>query len=152
MSKTNFTKVEEALTEGLRRIQLDKLLKEADAAKGTAGDEAATKATNAATLAEGHRRVHALKMSIKWLSSKDPDLYLRLGVEKADITKFLDAVDKFTDKDWATFKILHDKVDKAKLDLAAMQGVGGNEDMIAQQRQKHIHKRFNVQDKWLPLK
>lgn len=155
MSKTNFTKVEEALTEGLRRIQLDKLLVEADEAraKGNATTPAEEKGPPSQELEARRHKAQILRVNLKWLNTKDPDLYGKLGVKKEDVNKFLARVDVFNEKECEIFRVLLERTEKVKADFAARDGVNkGDDDLIAQQRKKHITKRFNVQDKWLPLK
>lgn len=154
MTKTNFTKVEEALTVGLRRIQLDKLLEEADEAraKATGQPEAPPKPPESKELEERRRKAQILKITLKYLLSKDPQLYTKLKVKQDEVGKFLDRVDAFNEKELQIFAVLTERIEAVKKEVVAREGSAGDDALIEQQRRKHITKRFNVQDKWLPLK
>ncbi len=153
MTKTNFTKVEEALAEGLRRIQLDKLLVEADQARAkVTGTEAPAKPITSQELEDRKRKAQGLKITLKWLHSKDDKLYTKLKVDKTEVNKFLDRTDAYNEKELQIFTVLCERVEAVKKEVTKREGTTGDDDLIAQQRKKHITKRFNVQDKWLPLK
>ena len=61
-------------------------------------------------------------------------------------------VDAFNEKELQIFAVLTERIEAVKKEVVAREGSAGDDALIEQQRRKHITKRFNVQDKWLPLK
>ena len=93
MSKTNFTKVEKALEEGLQKITADHLLDLADAASNTGKPSASLPSveTRTATL-------RTLERDLKRLHKKDAGVYKKVGFVKADIKKMIEHPENLTRK------------------------------------------------------
>ncbi|MDP1835098.1 MAG: hypothetical protein Q8K75_04130 [Chlamydiales bacterium] len=144
MTKTNFTKVEEALAEGMRRIELDKLNKEADTIQGKAP------LTTEKQDQEKQRRL-ALKLALKWAWSKDKDFYTKQKIDRTEIKELLEKAE-LNEEEWAKITETLKRVEAFKTELESKQGIKNDSDMIEKQRKKHVTKRFNVNDKWVPLK
>lgn len=144
MSKTNFTKVEEALAEGMRRIELDKINKEADLVQGK------TPLTTESQDQQKQRRL-ALKLALKWAWSQDKEFYTKQKIDRTEIKELLEKAE-LTEDEWTKITETLKRVEAFKTDLESKQGINSDSDMIEKQRKKHVTKRFNVNDKWVPLK
>lgn len=147
MSKTNFTKVEEALAEGLLKISVEQFLNLADAAsKNTTADP------SQGTPAELQRKLIAcLKIEISYLYKNDRALFEKLPFKPSDYKKFIANPTKLTQEDWESVKELKRLVDIYKKNEAAKAPPVTNEELVERERAKSVNKRFNVSDKWLPL-
>jgi len=147
MSKTNFTKVEEALAEGLLKISVEQFLTLADAAsKNTVASP------NLGTPAELQRRLIAcLKIEISYLYKKDRALFDKLPFSPSAYKKFIEDPTKLTPEDWENVKQLKRLVDEYKKNEAAKTPPATDEELVERERAKSVNKRFNVSDKWLPL-
>lgn len=147
MAKTNYTKAEEALREALQKISVEQLLELADAHHGTANSTA----EEALQMARARQHiVNGLQRDLKKLSKSDNDIYAKLEIKRKSFEQLLVEPVKLSAEDWATIVAVKSKVDEAIKQLPA--STETNDQLVEQQRHKHINKRFNVNDKWLPLK
>jgi len=142
MTKTNFTKVEEALNEGLRKMTASHLLEMADSSAKTGG------VTSNPFQAAIKRLIALLKHDLKQLEKQDPDFYQNLGLKKPGLKKLLSDPEHLTPEDWESIKQIKEKIDQYKQKTPAP----ADEQIIQKERRKHINKRFNINEKWLPLK
>lgn len=131
MSKTNYSKVEKALEEGMLRMKTESLLEEADALKNPSK--------------RSEEEEHALLLSylqeeLKQLKKEDPKAYKKLAFHKVDLKK-LGAKEA---------QEVQDQLNQYKKELSSRTQVS-DQSLIDAEREKHINKRFNVNDKWLPL-
>lgn len=150
MAKTNFTKVEEALAEGLRKITVTKLLEEADEA--SAGKEdSAVHAKEHQDREAAHALILTLQFDLKELSKKAKDVYTKLGIKKKELKKMIDDSESLTPQDWEKLKKLRSQIDDFKKDMTKNHPQSTDDTLIEQERYKHLNKRFNVKDKWIPL-
>ena len=143
MAKTNFTKAEEALSEALQKMMRTKLLEAADAAQGI---------SQQATDEEKRERialVQSLKRGIKRLYHNDKEIYTKLAIKKKDLDMLLTNAETLTKENWENVVVVKHKVTELVKLLPEEQI--SNEDLVKQQRKHHKTKRFNVNDKWLPL-
>lgn len=143
MAKTNFTKAEEALADTLQKMTKESLLKQADAVKGKTAEP-----VSAAELKARTQLVHALQRELKRLHKADADIYKKLGIKKRSLEKWAAHLSEIGPKEWEAIQQAKEKVDRHVKELAAG---SSDEQIVEQQRVKHINKRFNVSDKWLPL-
>jgi hypothetical protein len=147
MAKTNFTKAEEALTNALQKISVDKLyeLTEKDKKMPSESTEADIKALKAHL-----ELIQELGRDLKRLQNLKIDIYADLGIKKKELNALLEKADTLTTEEWD--KVIHIK-DQIKTVLKEFSTKSvSNDQLIKDQRKKHITKRFNVNDKWLPLK
>jgi hypothetical protein len=140
MAKTNFTKAEEALAQALEQMKVQELLSRADKAAG--------KPTHISK--ERGPIAQALQRELKKLHQIDKDIYKKLGTKRKDLEKLLAAADQLSKEDWANIVHFKEQVDAFIKQLP--QNTESNEKIVEEERRKHINKRFNVSDKWLPLK
>lgn len=163
MSKTNWTKVEESLNEGLHRMKVErlnqeaedlaKLKKNADAAKGTQEVETGSpKAKEEELTPERRQKIKQLQLALAWLKRKDKDLFTHLKFPKEKILDMIQNPDQLRGTDWTRLEMVLKRAEARKAQILEDQGVDDDEVLIEQQRQRHLKKRFNVNEKWLPLK
>jgi len=145
MAKTNFTKVEDAFESEKRKQQKEALLKEADLASGNLIEENPQIEQQKKIQAKRNLLVKALKRDLKIYG---PEIFdKKFGITKKKLELLLKKEMDLTDSDYAILETVKQKIAHFKdsdLDF--------DDNLIQQERKKHINKRFNVNDKWLPLK
>lgn len=150
MAKTNFTKVEEALAEGLRKMEVDRLLGIADEVKAM---EAEGKAPSVARHTPEQKQLLALcKFELRRMKLTVDDLCKKLQMQKEALGKLLRDNTVLTEADWVTINKLKVTLIAARTEAEKGKGEISPEEFVEQQRKKQKTKRFNVNDKWLPLK
>lgn len=155
MAKTNYTKVEEALAEGLRKIEVNKLLDIAD--ENAAAKKPAQSKESAETKSESTPEQKQLLLDIKTflkqiqnLSTEDP--YQKLGIDKKQINRFVKHPEKIKAEDWEKLKGYREKIKALKDEVEKKHPPKTDINIVEQQRKKQKTKRFNINDKWIPLK
>lgn len=146
MSKTNFSKVEKALEEGMIRMQSQSLLKEADAASGNqekTGKVPPKEVCNAV--------LTTLERELKKLKKEDEESYKKAAFPKINLKKLITNPSLLTPQDWKEVKDIKDRLNQYKKDLASRLPQETDQDLVDHERSKHINKRFNVSKKWIPL-
>lgn len=148
MKKTNFTKVEKALEDGLIKITSQKLLDEA----GTKSPEKAKEPVADLPPRQVCQTImQNIYKELKRLHKEDELGYKKMGFHRQNLKKLIESPHLLTPADWSQIKQVQDRIEQYKKELAALLPVQTNEDLIEQQRAKSPYKRFNVNDKWLPL-
>lgn len=140
MPKTNYTKVEESLSEGLRKMDIHRLL---DITEGEA------------TAEQLHARGQLLALiqyELKSLSHQGLDLYETLKIDKKELKKMAGNLPALTQVDIDKLKKIREQIVNAKAEFDKKQPRPTNEDIVAKEQRKHVNKRFNIRDDWLPLK
>jgi hypothetical protein len=140
MAKTNYTKAEEAWSESLQKMTKSKLLEEADTAQGRPS-QAEMKARSILAA--------ALKRELKRLHRLDKDIYKKLGIKKKSLDQQLEDLAALTQEEWKGIVQTKEKVEQYHQQLAK---AVTDDKLVEEQRHLHINKRFNVSEKWLPLK
>lgn len=145
MAKTNFTKVEDAFDDEMRKQMRDELLKEADRVSGNQPKETPQVVEQKKVAAERKVMIQALQHSLKEMDNGVFDTHI--GITKERLENLLKKGIDLTEKDLEILKKTKKKIDQYKKNHKDY-----NENLVEQERKKHINKRFNVRDKWLPLK
>ena len=140
MAKTNFTKVEEALRDGLDKMLKEKLLEEADAAQGKSPSQQHV----------ANQLVAKIRHEFKFLKKQDKGIFEKIGIEEKALKELLSK--SLSLSDWATLQDILKKIEAYRLELEKAIPKLNDEQLIEQQSKKHINKRFNIRDDWLPLK
>ena len=145
MAKTNYTKVEEALAEGLRKMQINELCELADIASGN-------KNSSSDDLHQLSRRylilLRRLKMNIERLHRSDKGIYKSLKVKKKSLERQFKSPEKLTKEEWIALVKLYKQT---QVLISKHFPHASDIEIIEQEQKKHINKRFNVKDDWLPL-
>lgn len=141
MSKTNFTKVEEALDKGLEQRAADHLL-------------AKTGKTVLPQASEEQRLfLRRLQHELKWLLKRHDEFHKILGLSKEELSQLIHRKpEPFSDQEWAQLQELEKACEKARAEVEKGKTAVSNEGIVQKERKRHLNKRFNVSDKWLPLK
>jgi hypothetical protein len=146
MAKTNYTKVEEALAEGLRKISVNQFLAAAPSTKQShsIGQQELS--------AKRSRLLRSLHTELNYLQKQGHQVYEKYQIKKSWINKLIETPNEITTEEW-------DKIVKLKAQLVAFKkGLENkspeeiNENLVKEQTKKNLTKRFNVNEKWLPLK
>jgi hypothetical protein len=146
MSKTNFSKVEKSLEEGMIKIKSQNLLKEADAASGHKENESKIPPKEVCNAV-----LNNLERELKKLKKEDEESYKKLALPKIDLKKLITNPSLLTPQDWKEVKNIKDRLNQYKKDLASQLPQETDQDLIDHERTKHVNKRFNVSKKWIPL-
>lgn len=163
MAKTNFTKVEEALNEGMRKIEVNRLLIVADenaaAAKKTGEEQSegteAVEAKPAVTSKVDPANVQRLtwvQSELKSLDKLGEQPYVRLGIDKDEIKKFVKDPSLLTTDQWEKVKAFKEQILAYKKERNVPGAPENDDDLISQQRKSQKTKRFNINNKWIPLR
>lgn len=138
MAKANYTKVEEALNEGMLKMTMQQLHALADGK------------TDEARKNQG-KLLAILKIDLRWIAKTDPSLFTKLAIKKDEIKKLFENPSSITPEDWKNLIELKERIDQCKKELFASKPGETNEQIIEKERVKHVNKRFNTNEKWLPL-
>ncbi len=147
MGKIEFSKIEEALTDALRQSYIQRLAELAVLAHLVRGEETRFDPQ------KRHDIFCYFQEEIRKLQEKDPRLYRALNVSQEAEELLLSQQPMPNQTHWSALQELQANLQELKKQLQ-----GGNpsitpdqEVQIEQERKKHIYKRFNVKEGWLPL-
>jgi hypothetical protein len=144
MGKTNFTKVEKALEDGLIKMTSQQLWELA---------ESSVQSSKALPPKEICTAIlQSLERDLKKMHSKDNSLYKKIGFTRENLKKLIAHPELLTPQDWKQIQEVRIRIEKYKKDLAASLPHLSDDAIIEQERAEHINKRFNVNKKWIPLK
>lgn len=146
MSKTNFSKVEKALDEGMVKMKSQALLHEADALKGVQEIDSKLPPKD-----ECSAVLNQLQRDLKKLKKEDAKIYKKLSFHKIDLKKLITNPSLLTPQDWKSVKDIKERLDQYKKELASRLPQVSDQDIVNNEREKHLNKRFNVSKKWIPL-
>jgi hypothetical protein len=146
MPKTNFSKVEEALAEGLKKISIEQYLAAAPSAKELAA------APLREMCATRKRLLRLLSTELDYLHKKGHPIYEKFKIEKEWIAQLLEKPESISTEEWEKVVQLKASLTEFKAGLDSRPPEEINEELVKKQAKKHLTKRFNVNDKWLPLK
>lgn len=149
MAKTNFSKVEMILNDGLLQVQVKSLLELADLASGK-GEAAKDNPTRVLQARRAIARM--LQHEIGYIYKSNPGIYTLLGIDRDKLFKIFDHSDNISTEDYEYISKFKKMVDTYRKSLQGAVTPEANEELIEKQKKQHINKRFNVNDKWLPLR
>lgn len=145
MSKVNFSKAEQALTDTLQKIYKDQIAELAIIATlvNIPHPQLAQEKID--------ETLNKLKTEVQHLKDHDPKLYARLNMTKKE-EQLIFSSTPMKPKSWARLGLLKNKIDELKKELyGEMVADETISKQIEEERKKHINKRFNIRDNWLPL-
>ena len=146
MSKTNFSKVEKSLEEGMIRMKSQNLLKEADEASGNKANESKVPPKEVCNAV-----LTNLEKELKKLRRSDEESYKKLALPKLDLKKLITTPSLLTPQDWKEVKEIKERLNLYKKELSLKLPQETDQDLIDLERNRHVNKRFNVSKKWIPL-
>jgi len=138
MAKTNFTKAEEALAEALQKMTVDKLYE-------------ATESPQEIDLTKGKKSLNTIQRHLKRLHKEDPEIYKKFNVKRKKLAEWIEHPEKIKSEEWKTIDLITTAIEAyIKEKMSSEKSTDAN--IIEQERLKTINKRFNTNEKWLPLK
>lgn len=154
MGKTNFTKVEDLLKNNLTKIEMTRLGKLADIAQKVGKPEMRKlieQASIAGAKAELDRTLllRAILRAVK--EFKTPEFYQAIGISLEELEILLKTPKELSPEDWQRLKIIREKIIAFRKSYQDAHPETSESALIEKQRHRHINKRFNVNEKWLPL-
>lgn len=148
MKKTNFTKVEKALEDGLIKITTKRLLDEA-------GPKSSEKAKDPVADLPPKEVCHAVMQNIykelKKMHKEDEFAYKKMGFHRQNLKKLIENPHLLTPSDWNKIKQVQDRIEQYKKELNLQLPFQSDDELVEKERARSPNKRFNVNDKWLPL-
>ena len=141
MAKTNFTKVEEVLTEGLLKIERDRLLEIADETSGKTQIESKD-------ILEQKKLFKKIKYHLKYLKKLKINPFEKSTYNKKEIKDLLKIETLLEEKDFKKLQSFNDSLETYKKQEEPMKKEALDEALIEQMRVKQINKRFNINENW----
>jgi hypothetical protein len=139
MGKTNYTKVENILEHGLRKLLAYNLLKEVEEKGGKIAE------------ATGEEVVRSITHELKALKKLDPKVYRNVGIEPKQVEVLIENQENLSENELDLAKKLLQKIRQYKREFLEKNPPPSDEELIELQKKRHVTKRHNVNEKWLPL-
>jgi hypothetical protein len=146
MPKVNFSKVEKSFDRAIQKLTID-YLSELAAIANVIQDPQSTISSKSI-----EEIITRFQKELKKLKKYDPLLFKKLNLSPEDEKRFALPSAEFTQEDWLRLKALKVHIDELKHELYGQEHLDAeNDDQIAKERRRHVNKRFNIRDGWLPL-
>lgn len=147
MPKINFTKVEKSFDKALQKLMIDHL-SELAAIANVIQDPLANISSKAI-----EEIIIRFQKELKKLKKNDIKLYEKLNLSIEDEERFALSSKEFSQQDWLRLKGLKLKIDELKHELYGQESLNQEYDkQVTKERRRHVNKRFNIREGWLPLK
>lgn len=141
MSKNNYTKVEELLREQVYRMKVNAILSSTETNKQTPEN----------TLHPAQKLISVVQQ-LKWMKKTDPDVYKHIKISKKEIAKLEKIVKKrrnsLKDTEAKRIEELLSMIKKYREENFSEED---DELHIVDEQERHLYKRHNVSEKWIPL-
>lgn len=149
MAKVDFTKSEQLLNDGLLKMSIRQLLQLADKVNsfGRPFDPNALPSIQARSIL-----LTFMENDLEKMSKVEDKIYTQVGIRKKDLRNIIEKANYLTQDDWVKLKAIRTRVIQYKKDLAEKIPHLSDDEIVVLERKKHLNKRFNVREKWLPLK
>ena len=145
MARINFTKVEGAFDRALQKLIVDHLSELAAIANVIHEPPDASNKDIGGIIIRFQQELEKLKRH-------DSKLYERLSLSSEEEERFASPVDQYEHRDWLRLKELKVRIDELKHELHGRESSDAeHEKQVRRERRRHINKRFNIRDGWLPL-
>lgn len=146
MTKINFTKAEKAFDDAIQKLIIDNLFDLASLADAV---EEPALYSHTPQIQDVIERFHK---ELKKLKKKDQKLYEKLHLLPEEELRLSANPEHFDQTDWLRVKNLKEKIELLKKEFYGEEIVQiENENQVSKERKKHINKRFNIREGWLPL-
>ena len=146
MAKVNFTKVENAFDRALQKLFIDNLSDLAAIANVIQDPQANLSSKSIEDI------ITRFQKELKKLKKQDPKLFQRLNLSAEEEGRLSLPSKDFLQSDWLRLKELKLRIDELKKELYGEEAINvENDKHVAKERRKHVNKRFNIRDGWLPL-
>lgn len=146
MPKISFVRVESTLGDTLRKIFIDRLAELTTIVSLINEPQSKIQPEKIETV------IKHFQIELKRFKEKELKLYPRLGLSPEEENKFFGSYLSFTADDWNRLKTLKEKIDELKKELFGEESPKEEYDLqVEKERRRHLNKRFNVREGWLPL-
>jgi hypothetical protein len=146
MAKVNFSKVEKSFDRALQKLLIDNLSELAAIANAIHDPKSGI---SSKTIEEIITKFHK---ELKKLKKKDPILFGKLNLTPEEEERFNHSSKEYLREDWVFLKALKLRIDELKHELYGQAAIDAEYDrQVAKERRRHVNKRFNIRDGWLPL-
>jgi len=147
MAKINYSKVEEAMANAILKKMIDHLGELAAIVMLTKENQ-----SNKISDTKAAEILKSFQGELKKLKEKDVKLYGRLELTPEEEARISLSLAEMTPDDWKKLLLLLERIENLKKELLGTPVENPEDEIhIEQQRIKHINKRYNVNDQWLPL-
>ncbi len=146
MTKVNFSKVEKSFDIALQKLFIDNLSELASLASVIQDPQ---KSIDNKTIEE---IIGRFQKELKKIKKQDPLLYEKLNLTQETEERFDRPPNEYRQEDWLQLKTLKLHIDELKREFSGKEKIEAeHETAINKERKRHINKRFNIRDGWLPL-
>lgn len=146
MAKVNFSKVEKSFDRALQKLFVENLSELAAIAniihepKSTISSQSIEKI------------ITRFQKELKKIKKQTPALFDKLELTSEEEERFARPVSEYVHEDWLRLKALKVRLDELKHELYGQELIDAKNDLqVAKERRRHVNKRFNIRDGWLPL-
>lgn len=147
MAKLDFNKAEKAFDKALSEMHIEQLSEILSIAHLVNAPESTVSETAIEEI------VTRFKKQLKKMKREDKKLYEKLNLTPEEEERFTRPAESFSQDDWLVLKRLRDRIGELKRELYGEEVVDvENVQIIAKERKKHVNKRFNIREGWLPLR
>jgi hypothetical protein len=140
MAKTNFSKVESLIEKGIEKRKISNIV-----------DQTRPDAEISSDKIPKLYLIESIRYDVAAMPHFDEGFFKKIGVKKQEILRLIKNPNQLTDKDWQLVQEIHDKIDARKEQIKEELPDPSDEDIIEFEKRRHIYKRFNVNETWLPL-
>ena len=147
MPKVNFSKVEKSFDRALQKLVINHL-SELAAIANVIHDPQSN--ITSKTIEE---IIGRFQKELKKLKKRDSKLFEKLNLSPEDESRFNRPASEFLQEDWLRLKALKMRITELKHELYRQKRIecANMTIQVDQERRRHINKRFNIRDGWLPL-
>ena len=150
MSKTNYSKVEEELCKSLDFQRKQKLLEKAQSEQDKKNLAEAEKKMPPKERYKS-KALGIIKKDLSSLTRKAKHkMFEKLGIDKEVIRKYIENPSELSPQDWQKIKDIQKQIAAYKEELNDSDDEF-NKELINDQRNRHINRRHNIKNGWLPL-
>lgn len=147
MPKINFSKVEKSFDRALQKVLIDHLSELAAIANMISDPETAAVSKGIEEI------ISRFQKELKKLKKQDPVLYKKLELSPEEEERFSLSSTEYIQADWLRLKTLKLRIDELKHELYGQESIDAEyEKQVTKERRRHINKRHNIREGWLPLK
>lgn len=147
MPKVNFSKVEKSFDRALQKLVID-YLSELAAIADVIQDPKANITSKAI-----EEIITRFQKELKKIKKQDPKLFEKLNLSSEEEQRFALPANEYLQQDWLRLRSLKLRIDELKHELYGQESIDAkNEAQVTKERRRHINKRFNIREGWLPLK
>lgn len=145
MSKIKFSKVEKSFDKAIEKLHIDNLSELAIFGNAIQNTQVSNKTVEEVIV--------KFQKELKRIKKEDPNLFNKLNLTPEEELRLDLPYQEYKQEDWLRIRNLKVRIDELKHELTGKESLNEeNDHQIAKERRRHVNKRFNIRDGWLPLK